>query len=189
MGALGGSFQESILLGHMSSTSSTTFPGFVADLGVSGKDFIPPHKRVQFAAVYYHVDPDTPYVGTVDLDEKGYRVTYLSPPLSLLSPFAFLSPLLPLYSTLLHSLSQLIVFIKVPQKGLIQLTVFNPKNTPVKTFLVNFDLTGMTPDTKTFLRQKIVTNDPPILRYPHPLLHSSSSHHSPSNHSPTPPHP
>jgi hypothetical protein len=110
----------------MSNTSSTTFPGFVADLGVSGKDFIPPHKRVPFSAVYYHVDPDTPYVGTVELDEKGY---------------------------------------KVPQKGLIQLTVFNPKNTPVKTFLVNFDLTGMTPDTKTFLRQKIVTNDPPILRY------------------------
>eukprot|EP00026_Physarum_polycephalum_P004469 Phypoly_transcript_04490.p1 GENE.Phypoly_transcript_04490~~Phypoly_transcript_04490.p1 ORF type:complete len:645 (+),score=141.24 Phypoly_transcript_04490:154-2088(+) len=126
MGALGGSFQESILLGHMSSTSSTTFPGFMADLGVSGKDFIPPHKRTPFSAIYYHVDPDTPYVGTVELGEKGYRV---------------------------------------PQKGLIQLTIFNPKNTPVKTFLVNFDLTGMTPDTKTFLRQKIVTSDPPILRY------------------------
>eukprot|EP01113_Clastostelium_recurvatum_P013360 TRINITY_DN17043_c0_g1_i7.p1 TRINITY_DN17043_c0_g1~~TRINITY_DN17043_c0_g1_i7.p1 ORF type:complete len:713 (-),score=162.66 TRINITY_DN17043_c0_g1_i7:59-2197(-) len=121
-----GSFQESILSGHMSTTASTSFEGFVADLGVSGKDLIPPHKRLPFQAVYYHVDPDTPYVGTVDLPEKGYRV---------------------------------------PEKGLVQLTLFNPTKTPIKTFLVPYDLSGMPPLTKTFLRQKIVTGTPPLLRY------------------------
>jgi len=126
IGPFVGSFQESILSGHMSNTASTTFPGFVADLGVSGKDYIPPHRKIPFPAIYYHIDHDTPYVGTVELDGKGYRV---------------------------------------PQKGLIQLTIFNPFNTPIKTFLVKFDLSGMTPDTKTFLRQKIVTSGSPILRY------------------------
>lgn len=58
----------------MSNTSCTSFNGFVADLGVSGKDFIPPHYRVPFTAMYYHIDHDTPYAGTVDLEEEGYRV-------------------------------------------------------------------------------------------------------------------
>eukprot|EP01132_Coremiostelium_polycephalum_P003322 gene3322-4164_t len=115
-----GSFQESILTGNMSNTPSTVLDGYLGDLGVSGKDYIPPHKKIPFSAVYYHIDHDTPYVANIDLGPKGYRV---------------------------------------PSKGLIQFTIFNPFQTPIKTFLVNFDISGMTPESKTFIRQKIVSTN------------------------------
>ncbi|KAF2078691.1 hypothetical protein CYY_000062 [Polysphondylium violaceum] len=113
-----GSFQESLLTGNMGNTPSTVFDGYLADLGVSGKDYIPPHKKISFSAMYYHIDHETPYVADIDLGKKGYRV---------------------------------------PSKGLIQLTLFNPHHTPIKTFLVNFDLSDMGQDTKTFIRQKILS--------------------------------
>ncbi|GAM17736.1 hypothetical protein SAMD00019534_009110 [Acytostelium subglobosum LB1] len=113
-----GSFQESILSGNMSNTPSTVFDGYLGDLGVSGKDYLPPHKKIPYSAIYYHVDYDAPYAATIELGPKGYRV---------------------------------------PQKGLIQLTLFNPNHTPIKTFLVNFDLTNMPPETKTFIRQRIIS--------------------------------
>jgi hypothetical protein len=47
----------------------------------------------------------------------------------------------------------------------LQLSIRNPSQTPIKVFLVNYDLKDMPPLTKTFLRQKIVTSNPPILRY------------------------
>ncbi|EGG13948.1 hypothetical protein DFA_11709 [Cavenderia fasciculata] len=113
-----GSFQDSILSGNMSNTPSTVFDGYLANLGVSGKDYLPPHKKIPFSAIFYHVDHDIPYVATIDLGPKDFRV---------------------------------------PQKGIIQLTLFNPHNTPIKTFLVNFDLTNMPPETKTFIRQRIIS--------------------------------
>ncbi|KYR03106.1 hypothetical protein DLAC_00599 [Tieghemostelium lacteum] len=115
-----GSFQESILSGQMSNTPNTVFIGYHCDLGVSGKDYIPPHKKIPFSALYYHVDHDTPYVADIELGSKGsYRV---------------------------------------PPKGLIQLTIFNPCHTPMKTFLVNYDISDMPPETKTFIRQRIISS-------------------------------
>jgi len=74
IGPFVGSFQESLLSGHMSNTPSTTFHGFIADLGVCGQNIVPPHAKIPFSAVYYHVDHETPYVGTITLDKKGYKV-------------------------------------------------------------------------------------------------------------------
>lgn len=126
IGPFVGSFQESILSGHMSHTPSTIFEGFQAELGACGKNFLAKHVRIPFNAIYYHIDYDVPYVGTIKIDRKGY---------------------------------------KVPPKGMIQITISNPSNTPIKTFLVKYDLSDMPPQTKTFLRQKIVTSNPPVLRY------------------------
>lgn len=50
------------------------------------------------------------------------------------------------------------------------MTLSNPSKTPIKTFLVKYDLSDMPPMSKTFLRQKMVSNNtsenqPSVLRY------------------------
>ncbi|KAL7784906.1 hypothetical protein V8C37DRAFT_395073 [Trichoderma ceciliae] len=72
---------------------------------------------------------------------------------------------------------------RIPETGQIQIVIKNQNKTAVKLFLVPYDLTGMTPGTKTFIRQRsysagpIIDNVPnmpqadmdrPILRY---LIH------------------
>ncbi|KAI1758680.1 hypothetical protein GGR53DRAFT_516276 [Hypoxylon sp. FL1150] len=70
---------------------------------------------------------------------------------------------------------------RIPEKGQIQIIIKNPNKTAVKLFLVPYDLSGMEPGTKTFIRQRsysagpIIDNMPeikdngtadrPILRY------------------------
>ncbi|EGR51989.1 uncharacterized protein TRIREDRAFT_55818 [Trichoderma reesei QM6a] len=69
---------------------------------------------------------------------------------------------------------------RIPETGQIQIVIKNPNKTAVKLFLVPYDLTGMMPGTKTFIRQRsysagpIIDNVPnmsqadadrPILRY------------------------
>jgi hypothetical protein len=70
---------------------------------------------------------------------------------------------------------------RIPEKGQIQIIIKNPNKTAVKLFLVPYDLAGMEPGTKTFIRQRsysagpIIDNlpelkdtgtaDRPILRY------------------------
>ncbi|KAG8669780.1 hypothetical protein FPOAC2_09121 [Fusarium poae] len=70
---------------------------------------------------------------------------------------------------------------RLPEKGQIQIIIKNPNKTAVKLFLVPYDLTGMEPGTKTFVRQRSYsagpiidnapatseanTDDRPILRY------------------------
>lgn len=43
---------------------------------------------------------------------------------------------------------------KIPKKGTLQVTLFNPNGTLVKLFLLHYDLTDMPPNSQTFLRQK-----------------------------------
>lgn len=43
---------------------------------------------------------------------------------------------------------------KVPNRGTIQVTLFNPNNTVVKMFVVMYDLSDMPPNNRTFLRQR-----------------------------------
>ncbi|KAI1470978.1 uncharacterized protein F4812DRAFT_419687 [Daldinia caldariorum] len=70
---------------------------------------------------------------------------------------------------------------RIPEKGQVQIVIKNPNKTAVKLFLVPYDLAGMEPGTKTFIRQRsysagpIIDNmpetkdreatDKPILRY------------------------
>jgi hypothetical protein len=43
---------------------------------------------------------------------------------------------------------------RVPAKGTIQVTLFNPLGTVVKMFVVMYDLSDMPPNSQTFLRQR-----------------------------------
>jgi len=107
----------------MSDTPTTMFQGFIADIGVMGKDFIAAdHLKVPFDTVYYHVLDHlhpTPYVATIELPPRQR--------------------------------------FRIPPLGLLQVTIFNPSKTPIKTFLVKYDIHDMPGGTKTFMRQKVVS--------------------------------
>ncbi|KAI0150315.1 hypothetical protein GGR57DRAFT_472353 [Xylariaceae sp. FL1272] len=51
---------------------------------------------------------------------------------------------------------------RIPERGQIQIIIKNPNKTAVKLFLVPYDLTGMEPGTKTFVRQRSYSNGPII---------------------------
>lgn len=63
---------------------------------------------------------------------------------------------------------------RVPRKGTIQLTIFNPNKTVVKVFIVLYNFEDMPKCSRTFVRQKIVSDkskmDLPTLHY---LIHLS----------------
>ncbi|KAK5030549.1 hypothetical protein LTS07_005333 [Exophiala sideris] len=49
---------------------------------------------------------------------------------------------------------------RVPQKGQLQIIIKNPNKTAVKLFLIPYDLEGMLPGTKTFVRQRSFSSGP-----------------------------
>lgn len=51
---------------------------------------------------------------------------------------------------------------RIPEKGQIQIIIKNSNKTAVKLFLVPYDLAGMEPGTKTFVRQRSYSNGPII---------------------------
>ncbi|KAH6659795.1 hypothetical protein BKA67DRAFT_509604 [Truncatella angustata] len=55
---------------------------------------------------------------------------------------------------------------RIPEKGQIQIIIKNPNKTAVKLFLVPYDLAGMEPGTKTFVRQRSYSAGPIIDNLP-----------------------
>ncbi|KAK8868152.1 hypothetical protein PGQ11_006730 [Apiospora arundinis] len=55
---------------------------------------------------------------------------------------------------------------RIPEKGQIQIIIKNPNKTAVKLFLVPYDLAGMEPGTKTFIRQRSYSTGPIIDHLP-----------------------
>jgi hypothetical protein len=51
---------------------------------------------------------------------------------------------------------------RIPEKGQLQIIIKNPNKTAVKLFLVPYDLAGMDPGTKTFIRQRSYSTGPII---------------------------
>ena len=55
---------------------------------------------------------------------------------------------------------------RIARDGLLQVTLSNPSGTPIKVFVVRYDLSSMPANSKTFLRQITRTSSPPhILQY------------------------
>ncbi|KAL6052608.1 Translation machinery-associated protein 7 [Balamuthia mandrillaris] len=141
-----GSFEESILCGRMGHLPKATFDGFSCDIGASGRNgFLPPHLRLTFTAAYYELD-----------DESGY---------SRAAP--------PYVGTIHLGYNAAPYGYRVSSKGILQVTIYNPSKTPIKLFLVKYDLSDMPPYTKTFLRQKVLAR--PESRLVQSVSHLSAS--------------
>ncbi|KAL6047098.1 Autophagy-related protein 13 [Balamuthia mandrillaris] len=141
-----GSFEESILCGRMGHLPKATFDGFSCDIGASGRNgFLPPHLRLTFTAAYYELD-----------DESGY---------SRAAP--------PYIGTIHLGYNAAPYGYRVSSKGILQVTIYNPSKTPIKLFLVKYDLSDMPPNTKTFLRQKVLAR--PESRLVQSVSHLSAS--------------
>ena len=186
-----GSYEESILRGRMSTTPSKPLD-FTASIGALGKGECrpkhPAHVSVGFPAVYYSWDngsgpnasindEPSPYVGLIDLEHK------LPPQETKARPRRrHKSPRLDEEAVLGDLTNKQIALRKrekqkrrspspnlkvggcyrIPQQGHLQILIKNPNKTAVKLFLVPYDLEGMEPGTKTFIRQRCYSTGPII---------------------------
>ncbi|PBP28834.1 hypothetical protein BUE80_DR000125 [Diplocarpon rosae] len=66
---------------------------------------------------------------------------------------------------------------RIPEKGQLQIIIKNPNKTAVKLFLVPYDLSGMEPETKTFIRQRSYSAGP-IIDMPITAVHQNSMSNS-----------
>lgn len=64
---------------------------------------------------------------------------------------------------------------RIPEKGQIQIIIKNQNKTAVKLFLVPYDLAGMEPGTKTFLRQRSYTSGPIVDGTPTPPVAATTA--------------
>jgi hypothetical protein len=62
---------------------------------------------------------------------------------------------------------------RIPEKGQLQIIIKNQNKTAVKLFLVPYDLAGMGPGTKTFIRQRSYSAGPIIENLPEPVSKTS----------------
>ncbi|RDA84122.1 hypothetical protein CP532_0107 [Ophiocordyceps camponoti-leonardi (nom. inval.)] len=175
-----GSYEESILRGRMSTTPSKPFD-FLAQIGVLGKGkckpslVCPSHVSLHFPAVYYNYggrpgDDPSPYVGQIDLenglpdDARPRRKrqsrhpdraadTATEPAVMMRRPNKrrSTSPKAPPGGSY-----------RIPEKGQVQIVIKNQNKSAIKLFLVPYDLAGMEPGTKTFIRQRSYSTGPII---------------------------
>lgn len=174
-----GSFEESILLGRMSSTPSLPLD-FTAQIGVLGIGDCKPHLRcpahiaVPFPAVFYTYglaasqatsDRPSPYVGMIDLDarevdpqnqrrirRKTSATEYSSQPVTS-SPVSA-GHLATSDLNIHRSLCPPQGAYRIPPRGQLQVVIKNPQKTAVKLFLVPYDVSDIRPGQKTFIRQR-----------------------------------
>ena len=185
-----GSYEESILRGRMSTTPSKPL-NFTAQIGALGrgdcKPKYPAHVSVDFPAVYYSwntsnggsiTDEPSPYVGHVDLEHK------LNGPVSRDRPrkrrevqseetelgessvksrdAKRMEKRRRRSRSPVNSLQSFGGCYRIPQQGQLQILIKNPHKTTVKLFLVPYDLEGMQPGTKTFIRQRSCSTGPVV---------------------------
>ena len=164
-----GSFEESIIRGRMSAPASRPFE-FTAQIGVMGKGNCPAslkcpaHVTIPFNAVYYSYssatnsrsisdDTPSPYVGTIEVRRKLKDVVLASHQKTKTA------------GNTDHDQDQKIHVggaYRVPQTGQLQIIIKSQNRTAVKLFLVPYDLAGIQPGMKSFVRQRIFSTGPII---------------------------
>ena len=184
-----GSYEESILRGWMSTAPSKPLD-FTAQIGVLGrgncKPKCPAHVTIPFPAVFYSWsagngrssvnDDPSPYVGHIDLQHS------LSPPESEQPPLLRKDLKRESQADAEHDTAAAKLTTtrfkkrrrtspasappqgsyRIPEQGQLQIIIKNPNKTAVKLFLIPYDLSGMEPGTKTFVRQRSYSADPVI---------------------------
>ena len=164
----------------MSTLPSKPLP-FLAELGVLGTSApspllgkgkgrapkIPSHLNLGFNAFFYDLptngsqDPSTPYVGTIDLEQHYIDQMLGTGTDSTLSPSGGDVALPNVSTTAAAPLPRFPGYRLPGVKGQIQLVIKNSNRTPIKLFLVPYDLADVKPGQKTFLRQKCYELDSP----------------------------
>lgn len=187
-----GSYEESILRGWMSTAPSKPldFTAQIGVLGKGNcKPKCPAHVTVPFPAVFYNWtagnssssvnDDPSPYVGHIDLQHAFSPTEPEEPPR--LQAEVIGEPktneksaeheipaatLVPRRSKKRRRTSPAsappIGSYRIPEQGQLQIIIKNPNKTAVKLFLIPYDLSGMGPGTKTFVRQRSYSADPVI---------------------------
>lgn len=190
-----GSFEESILLGRMSTAPSKPID-FIAQIGVLGKGNCKPslrcpaHAIVPFPAVFYNypnmpnnkpaIDENpSPYVGNIDLEHHlkpvGTARQRRQKAADALDPEQLMANITAPENTAIGRALARDAKAKrpeallkappggcyrIPQEGQLQIIIKNPNKTAVKLYLVPYDLSGMEPGTKTFVRQRSYSTEP-----------------------------
>lgn len=150
----------------------------------------PPHITVPFPAVYYNwsvgigrqptTDEPSPYVGQIDLQESSALAPHRTRDRDAASEEHDGQVHLPETESCLPSAQQNALpkhrkrrrtspsrsppdgSYRIPEQGQLQIIIKNPNKTAVKLFLVPYDLGGMEPGTKTFIRQRLLSAGPII---------------------------
>ena len=185
-----GSYEESILRGRMSTPPSKPFD-FTAHIGALGKGKrpkMPPHVVIPFQAVFYDWssnngksasnDEPSPYVGHIDLHQLGAKPSSSDAnssgnghkieisnrrELDRTRTYADRPPEKPRKRKRpVHRAAAPQASYRVPEQGQIQVVIKNPYKTALKLFLVPYDLTGMEPGQKTFVRQRYYSAGPTL---------------------------
>lgn len=191
-----GPYEESILHGRMSTTPSKPFDfmaqiGVLGKGKCKSRLRCPPHVTLHFPAVFYSYnnagtgrsqtnDGPSPYVGQIDLENglpnptaeanrrRARRQQSESADIDL--DMLIDGPPQPAGFDQENSSAPLKAppggSYRIPEKGQIQIVVKNQNKTAVKLFLVPYDLNGMPPGTKTFIRQRSYSHGPIIDNLP-----------------------
>ena len=187
-----GSYEESILRGWMSTAPSKPldFTAQVGVLGKGNcKPRCPAHVTIPFPAVFYSWslgngrssgdDDPGPYVGHIDLQHSPSPPEPEEPPLLQAEDKhksqthgtgaehdSTLAKSTPRRSKKRRRTSPASApprgSYRIPEQGQLQIIIKNPNKTAVKLFLIPYDLSGMEPGTKTFVRQRSYSADPVI---------------------------
>ncbi|KAL1842187.1 hypothetical protein VTJ49DRAFT_5874 [Mycothermus thermophilus] len=180
-----GSYEESILRGRMSTTPSRPLE-FTAQIGVLGLGKCkaslrcPSHVTLPFSAVFYNYaattpggvkvdDGPSPYVGQIDLEnglpnsEEGQRARRkMQARYQDLMNASGADGQDPAAAETSDVKAPPGGNYRIPEKGQLQIIIKNQNKTAVKLFLVPYDLAGMEPGTKTFIRQRSYSTGPII---------------------------
>lgn len=179
-----GSYEESILRGWMSTAPSKPldFTAQIGVLGKGKcKPKCPPHVTVPFPAVYYNWsagngrvainDDPSPYVGHINLQRPLATTEPKETPAAQggvnagfsvdgdghdqdVAALNFEARKSKKRRRPSPSSAPPRGSYRIPQQGQLQIIIKNPNKTAVKLFLVPYDLEGMEPGTKTFVRQR-----------------------------------
>ena len=187
-----GSYEESILRGWMSTAPSKPldFTAQIGVLGKGNcKPKCPAHVTVPFPAVFYSwsagngrksvTDDPSPYVGHIDLQHSLFPLEAEERP-SLQAESNGELQTNQKHAKHNNTAAKLTArkskrrmrtspasapprgSYRIPEQGQLQIIIKNPNKTAVKLFLIPYDLSGMEPSTKTFVRQRSYSADPVI---------------------------
>ena len=205
-----GSYEESILRGWMSTAPSKPldFTAQIGVLGKGNcKPKCPAHVTIPFPAVFYSwsagngrnsvTDDPSPYVGHIDLQHSssppepeehlpiqtqllGESQTHQKRSEHDTTATKFPSRKSRKRTRTSPASAPPRGSYRIPEQGQLQIIIKNPNKTAVKLFLIPYDLSGMEPGTKTFVRQRSYSADPVI---DSPLASKSQSNPQSNPHS------